>query len=72
MRRRELLRRIRRAARSARPRRSCHVAREGASHSVYQCGETRFTLPRHVEINEFTASAIMRLLEAELGEEWWR
>jgi len=30
------------------------------------------TIPRHREINELTALAVERLLEAELGEGWWR
>jgi hypothetical protein len=33
---------------------------------------TLVTVPRHREINELTALAIERLLEAELGEGWWR
>jgi len=29
-------------------------------------------VPRHSDINEFTAEAIMKELEEELGKGWWK
>jgi hypothetical protein len=65
----ELLRRIARGA----ARRGVAVAlvRQGGEHEVWQCGGTRVVIPRHREINELTALAIVRRLERELGEGWW-
>lgn len=46
--------------------------REGGAHSIYLCGTQKVTVPRHSEINEITARAIMRDLEDQLGKGWWR
>jgi len=46
--------------------------REGRQHELWQCGSTRVTIPRHREINEYTAEAILKDLEGEFGEGWWR
>ena len=32
----------------------------GRRHDVWACGEREVAVPRHVEINEYTASAILR------------
>jgi hypothetical protein len=32
----------------------------------------RIPIPRHREINDYTAQGIMRDLEIKLGKEWWR
>jgi len=45
---------------------------QGTNHEIWICGETQTAIPRHSEINEFTAEAIMKDLEPELGEDWWR
>jgi hypothetical protein len=39
---------------------------------VWLCGSTKVTIPQHREINEITARAILKTLEAELGLGWWR
>ncbi len=70
MRRAELLRRIARASR--RKQLTLKKEREGKRHEIWQCGSARFPVPRHNEINEFTAEAIMKDLEGELGKDWWR
>ena len=70
MKRDELLRRVRRAARKRGI--AWTLVRQGADHEIWQCGSTRVVIPRHREINEGTASDVQRGLEAELGEEWWR
>lgn len=36
------------------------LARNGANHDLYDLGGIRLTVPRHSEINEFTAKAIIR------------
>ncbi|MDE2060385.1 MAG: type II toxin-antitoxin system HicA family toxin [candidate division NC10 bacterium] len=35
-------------------------ARHGARHDVWARGERELVVPRHVEINEYTAKAILR------------
>jgi len=48
------------------------LIREGGNHSVFQCGGQRVVIPRHREINERTARAIMRDLDDQLGKDWWK
>jgi hypothetical protein len=48
------------------------MEREGKRHEIWQCGAKEFPVPRHKEINEFTAEAIMKELQSELGKDWWR
>jgi hypothetical protein len=64
------MRRIARSAREA----GIEWARErqGSRHEVWRCGSTRVIIPRHREINELTAGALLRALEPELGRGWWR
>lgn len=66
----ELLRRIRRAAADKDV--GFELVREGGNHSIYRCGSQNVVIPRHREINELTARSIMRDLDDELGEDWWR
>ena len=70
MKRVELIRRARRAAGAA----GLHfgLVRQGGSHEIWACGETRVTLPRHREINEQTVARIAHELEGELGRDWWK
>jgi mRNA interferase HicA len=70
MKRSELILRIRVAARAADLR--WELVRQGSSHEVWRLGGQQITIPRHREINEVTATAIMRDLETELGDGWWR
>jgi hypothetical protein len=46
--------------------------RQGSRHEFWELGGFRFAVPRHRDINEWTAEAIMRELEPMLGEDWWR
>jgi len=70
MQRRELLRRIRVAAKEHGL--ALEQSREGANHTIFRVGGFEFSVPRHSEINEHTARAIMKDLAGELGEGWWR
>lgn len=70
MRRSDLLRRIARRARAGRV--EWRRVREGRQHEIWQCGTTRVSVARHREINNYTAEAIMKDLEQDLGEDWWR
>lgn len=56
MKRRELLKRIGTAARSRGL--TLEQVREGANHSILRVGDYEFPVPRHSEINEYTAQAI--------------
>jgi mRNA interferase HicA len=68
--RRELLKRIRSAAQPKGL--GVDVVREGANHTIFRVGSVEFPVPRHSEINEYTARAIMKDLADQLGEAWWR
>ena len=70
MRRRELLKRIREAAKVQGL--ELGEVREGGNHSIFAVGGFKFAVPRHNEINEYTAQAIMKDLSDQLGEDWWR
>jgi hypothetical protein len=70
MRRRTLMRRISDAC-SANGLRLVLVRQDGR-HEVWDVGGLGFSVPRHRDINEWTAEAIMRDLEPNLGEGWWR
>jgi hypothetical protein len=50
----------------------CRRIRQGSRHEFWEVGGLRVAIPRHREINEWTAEAIMRDLEPILGPEWWR
>lgn len=42
--------------------------REGGSHTVVKIGERQTTVPRHNEINEITAKAILKQMEPKAEE----
>jgi len=42
------------------------LARHGGKHDVWSKGERELVVPRHVEVNEYTARAILR--EAQGGQ----
>lgn len=48
------------------------MVRQGKQHELWRCGSTPVTIPRHREVNEYTAEGIFNDLEPELGERWWR
>ena len=70
MKRTDLIRRVSRAAGDAGV--SWSLVRSGGSHDIWECDEMKVSIPRHREVNELRARAIMRKLEEKLGEEWWR
>jgi hypothetical protein len=41
------------------------LVREGGNHTVYRIGTFTFPIPRHREINELTASSILKRAEEE-------
>lgn len=47
------------------------MTREGGNHSIFTLSETPVQIPRHRDIDELTAKAIMKHLEKELGAKWW-
>jgi len=48
------------------------LVRQGGNHEIWSCASTLVTIPRHREINELAAQAIMKDLEVALGKDWWR
>jgi len=70
MRRTELLRKIAKQAKAAEL--PWILVRQGGGHEVWACGSTKVTIPRHTEVVEYTAQAICKQLEKELGKGWWR
>jgi hypothetical protein len=41
-------------------------------HEKWRLGATvQVSVPRHREVNDITAQAILKATEPELGEEWW-
>lgn len=69
MKRSELEKRIRRAAKKA----GVHCEfYELTRHRGVQVGEVATTIPRHVEIPDRLAETIFKQLQSELGERWWR
>ena len=70
MKRRDLLDRI--AAESKQAQVEWVKVRQGAKHEIWSCGGQQVTVPRHREVNQFTAEGIFRDLSIILGEGWWR
>jgi hypothetical protein len=70
MKRQQLVRKIGETARAAG--RTWVMVRQGGSHEWWRCGSTGVAIPRHREIPELTALAILRELQDELGQDWWR
>jgi hypothetical protein len=48
------------------------MVRDGAAHELWRLDDQMITIPRHREINEQTARAILRALEPTLGPRWWQ
>jgi hypothetical protein len=69
MKRRALIQRISRA--SAEQGVACQLIRQGSRHEFWDVGEFRFAIPRHRDVNDWTAQAIMRDLEPILGKGLW-
>jgi hypothetical protein len=70
MKRSDLIRRVRQAATANG--RTWTLHREGREHDIWICGNSKVAMPRHRDINQYTAEGIFKDLEGELGESWWR
>lgn len=70
MKRRDLLRRLAREAKTQDV--SWVLDHEGGRHSVYRLGTRMVPVPRHSEIGEGLARQIFVECEPELGKGWWR
>lgn len=70
MKRRELVKKIGQAAKAAG--KSWVLVRDTGRHEIWDCDGMPIPIPRHAEINPWTAEGIMRDLEEKLGEDWWR
>ncbi len=51
---------------------SFDLDRQGASHEIWICGDTKVPMPRHTEITATTERLIRKQLEDALGKDWWR
>ena len=60
MKRRDLMKHL--AAEAKRHGLEVEVVREGGSHTVIRIGDKQTTVPRHSEINEITAKAILKTM----------
>jgi mRNA interferase HicA len=47
------------------------LVREGGQHTLYRLKGQNVVIPRHREINDITAKAIMKDLEDQVGKDWW-
>ncbi|WP_147275573.1 ribonuclease PH [Halopolyspora algeriensis] len=69
MKRGDLLRKIRKAARQQ----DVNVEFfERTNHTGIQCGQVRTTVGRHTEIPDRMAEVICKQLEPALGKRWWK
>lgn len=68
--RREVIKRINKAARDADI--EWDILREGANHTVYVLDGLRIPIPRHRDIAEGTTESIYKECEPKLGKDWWR
>ena len=64
-----MLRRIRRRARELG---RVVTESEGGRHTKLTVGNTKLIIGRHRELKPGEARAILRILEDELGNEWWK
>ena len=70
MKRTELLKQVRGAAKAKGL--IWRLRRQGAQHEIWELDGLEVPIPRHREINERLARAIMGDLAEKLGEAWWR
>ena len=71
MKRREVIKRIKKAAK-AEEGVTFDLDHEGGNHSVYKLGSCVIPIPRHNEIGEGLAREIFKQCEDVLGKDWWR
>jgi hypothetical protein len=48
------------------------LLRSAGGHDIWSLDGIRIPIPRHNEINEYTAQGILKATESKLGEGWWR
>ncbi len=48
------------------------LKRQGSEHEQWLCGRRLIAVPRHREVAEPTARRILKDLQSEFGEGWWR
>jgi hypothetical protein len=48
------------------------LERRGANHDVYSLDGLIIPIPRHNELDEYTAQKIFKECEPKLGSRWWR
>jgi hypothetical protein len=70
MNKREMLKRVSKAAKAADL--SWNLDRQGGNHEVYSLDGLMIPVPRHNEIGERLAVAIWKECEPKLGKGWWR
>jgi hypothetical protein len=70
MRRAEMIRHIRRRARTVGL--TFEIERQGREHEIWRCGWVEVAIPRHRVVSPGTTERTFRDLEPVLGEGWWR
>jgi len=70
MKKRDLLRKIEREAKSQNA--AWELLRNGANHDVYTLNGVRIPIARHSEFSNRAAEMIWKECEEVLGEGWWR
>lgn len=68
--RRDLIAKIATAAQAAGLR--WELIRDTGAHEIWSLDGRRISVPRHREINEMTARAILNDVEDKFGKDWWR
>lgn len=69
MRKRDLVAKLRKAAKDAG---LSFEIEQGGRHEKANIDGLRIPIPRHREINDLTARSILRQAEDKLGKDWWR
>lgn len=48
------------------------LTRHGSRHDIYELEGQTFSIPRHDDVNRYTAEDMYKDAEPILGERWWR
>jgi hypothetical protein len=70
MKRRELIQKVAEAAKASGL--TWEQTRAMGGHDIWSLDGSKVSIPRHNELNEYTAQGILRDLESKLGKGWWR
>ena len=54
-------------ARARRKGLDCHLHRQGGSHEVWKVNDKSVPIPRHREVNDYTAKQILKQVDEALG-----